>query len=494
MSTNHKSVDINEMFYFIQGDPCLEYLEHFLGNITDRESTDHESNNCSYPSLKDIFNDMNNKHTYSILYEDYTITTNCIPQIDYTNLKFLCENYSLKNSLTDGIEDNCFVFNYKYPFEFTELKAYILYKATGFRTYSYTQGSKEIKRIIPNEQKMTILLSNYINWKKWMINSDFESIKNSNVPPRVELYPNLKVNFNSTHSKLKFELAKKWNEISLLWYVGDKTRKILHNKGIYTLNDPRLSQELEKISSSSVYSIQKKLIQSLNADRILPEFVPNCISSDFVYFDVESESQNLKDTVMVGMLWYSIEDEKLIYRYIYDSPDKICNTFFSFITNFNLRKKTFVHYTSADLEFLTSRILELNFLDLNSWININYTLSPLVQSLRLLSFGLKHVVQQICETSIMCKNIYSMCNIQDGLTCMKALQNEKSVNNDVMIYNFTDTLSLYLLHCYASPVSVKIDERLHSLLFTGNFTDFISLGAATQDSIIKKRKRNTRDL
>lgn len=472
------NISVQDMFYWIQGDPCLEFIEYH-----------HSIESESKPQkVSDMFIKLfgNTPVVYTCIVDTTHVSTCCSCNIQYSKLKEICNTYNVKNSLIPDSdpEENCYVFETMYPFNMIELNAYVLQAGcrTPCRVYTYNKGSNEIKRVIPNAQKIQMLITKYIEWKQFVIASNFNDICNSQEPPRYELYPNLKVNFTSEFSHVKYTLAKKWNEVTLLWYIGDKCRTFLHNKGIWNLKHPKLLENLKLYSSPSVYTIQERLIMSLNAQQTPPEFIPNHACSDWVYFDVESESQNLKDTVMVGMLWYT--GDKLQYSYVYSSPDAVCQKFFEHITMYGLKKKTFVHYTGADLEFLQSRICELTFLDLNTWINLNYTLSSNVQQLRVFSFGLKHVVSKICE-HIGCQDIYSRLVVKDGLTCMKQLYTDKCVSHDVMMYNFTDVLSLYLLHCYTGS-SVQIDERLHSWLYSG--TDYSNFINFTTQQTVKKRK------
>lgn len=87
-----------------------------------------------------------------------------------------------------------------------------------------------------------------IEWLKEIQTNDKLNIDPPNDP---RLFPNMKNNYDNEFSGIKRELAKKNNEITLLYSVGAKQRKLALDEGIREYNDPLLNSHVLGFSKNS---------------------------------------------------------------------------------------------------------------------------------------------------------------------------------------------------------------------------------------------------
>jgi len=119
-----------------------------------------------------------------------------------------------------------------------------------------------------------------INWIRDVKDPSSKDWNISHVPfSRPELYPNMCNTSDHPWHNLKQEIAKKIKELTSLWMVGVKNRKIAHGKGIYKWTDKKCTAEsLGIMSEFNSRTLQKILDINQNDDKnvkVLPLNIEN---------------------------------------------------------------------------------------------------------------------------------------------------------------------------------------------------------------------------
>ena len=285
-------------------------------------------------------------------------------------------------------------------------------------------------------------------------------------------------------SSIREQLAWRWKDISLLYYVGGKTRNRLQSQGIYTCDHPRLLTLLQDgYNAKNVHPIQTKMLPLLftPVTRVTTiNWTTTTKFDNFVYFDIENtlrrdtvEGKGFEDAIVVnvvGMLLKlsSIDGPltrqrltKLIpqsssatigdYTYVsFTSKDNDCVRQCHEWLRENVPHHTIVHYTSADCVAIPPTT---NKLDLHPQVMKQFTTSSELQALHLSNFKLKTIYKQMMKR-MGCQNLYDGCEIQNGLQCLYALEKwvtpegPEGVLENVLKYNRVDCIALLMLHQY----------------------------------------------
>jgi hypothetical protein len=107
-------------------------------------------------------------------------------------------------------------------------------------------------------------LTNSIKWlievrkngKDW----NMHDTKNNNLPSHINLYPNMKNDYNSNWGNAKGIISNDIKEITALWYSSIKNRNIAFSNGIYSLADPKCNTEMLGMSKRKNAHIIDKII------------------------------------------------------------------------------------------------------------------------------------------------------------------------------------------------------------------------------------------
>lgn len=284
--------------------------------------------------------------------------------------------------------------------------------------------------------------------QEWNINSDF--------PPNCLMMPNTSLSYVDQYTKRREELAWRWQEVSLMYFVGEKTRADLHRNGIYTTNHPRFLEALSSCDFNK-YDVQKNMLCSMY--QAVPRYdIEWCYDyqktkhqgSKFAYLDLESTNNLGPEPCinMVGILYYDETQGKVIYKSFTSKDGQAKQDAIVFISS-KLQEFTIVHYTAADKPAIP---VGHKTLDLYSIVTTNFLTSSKLQNLHLNKFKLKTIYKRICERCNF-PNFYSYCQVTDGMQAWIAL--EKFITNDstedldnVLLYNEVDCFALWLLHAY----------------------------------------------
>lgn len=195
---------------------------------------------------------------------------------------------------------------------------------------------------------------------KWVRNVRYNGSKwTCNTPSVPELYPNMCNRYDTPYHGIKINLAEKLKELTQIWMIGVKHRKIAHKNGIYSWSNPKCNSKNIGINGNKIGPIVDKIIQ-INRDSkelIQPTIIKNNINDwqhtydlDF-YIDFEgingclyNKEINLQNSKADSQLLFLIgvgyeENNNWVYKpFLADSANrteekKIVNEFMIFIEN-----------------------------------------------------------------------------------------------------------------------------------------------------------------
>lgn len=95
--------------------------------------------------------------------------------------------------------------------------------------------------------------------------------------PREELYPNQCNRYDFPYHKLKATFAEDIKDITMLWKCGPKQRKIAHENGIYSWDDPRCNAENLGVKGNYTSKILNVILEANHRQDpcILPRYIKN---------------------------------------------------------------------------------------------------------------------------------------------------------------------------------------------------------------------------
>jgi predicted RecB family nuclease len=139
---------------------------------------------------------------------------------------------------------------------------------------------------------------------KWVRNVRLNGMDwDSHNPHIPELYPNMSNTHDGPYKKIKMELAEKLKELTQIYMVGYKNRRIAHAKKIYSWDHPQCSSKNLGINGKKISLIVDQIIKINRSQNeiIKPDIIKNNTGSwqtktnnDF-YIDIETIAQNLYD-------------------------------------------------------------------------------------------------------------------------------------------------------------------------------------------------------
>jgi uncharacterized protein YprB with RNaseH-like and TPR domain len=266
--------------------------------------------------------------------------------------------------------------------------------------------------------------------------------------PHPYMMPNL---CSGNYLKLKEELAWRWKDLSLLYFVGNKTRQQMFLQSIFTLDDPRCLTYLHRNSQSSsslVYQTQQLMLQHMfqPVQLRLVQSKATTRYQQYVYLDIENtvDSNNKPIVNLVG-IFYLLEG-KFQYK-SFTSKNQDCLTESSLFLQQHLPNHTIVHYTAADCVAIPPSHQRLDLFDV---IKAQYLQDTELQSLHLHNFKLKTIYKQLC-CKYKFRNLYHSLQVSNGLQALLYLQrwiedDDEQPLEDVVRYNEVDCIALACLH------------------------------------------------
>lgn len=209
-------------------------------------------------------------------------------------------------------------------------KAYILCKDYIYQNkFEITSANKYFQRL--GHIDYETFDNKYIDITKngiyWIRNMRYNGSSWKCVPPSVnELYPNMSNKYDSEYKKIKLDMAKRINELTLLWMVGYKNRIIGHNNGIYSINDDNCCSKNLGINGKNGMILDKIIEINKNNDKLIsPDKITNNIynwksmTTDDIYMDFETINTCFmgenNGTIIIFMIGVGfIENNKFKYK------------------------------------------------------------------------------------------------------------------------------------------------------------------------------------
>jgi hypothetical protein len=110
------------------------------------------------------------------------------------------------------------------------------------------------------DNKYLLATKQAIQWIQRVVTEGREWRYGESKPSIPELYPNMNKSINPTYDRVKYELANRYGDPTMVWYVGSNHRKTLHKNGIYDVRDPKCTLETLGIAETGRGRIIKQII------------------------------------------------------------------------------------------------------------------------------------------------------------------------------------------------------------------------------------------
>lgn len=376
---------------------------------------------------------------------------------------------------------------------YTPDKAYIWAKTTGHTENNIIHTSDDIfdnigvvdflgfdnKYIDMTYDAITWIQNVRNNWKKWTI-----------TPPSIpELYPNMKNHYDGYFHEEKSKLADELGELTSVWMIGYKNRKIAHDKKIYSWRDKRCISKNIGINGKKVAPMLDKILK-INRGRVKmsPRKVTNNIGDwktkhglEF-YVDFETMNSTLykneidihkpkTNNIICFMIGVGYMNKSGIWKYksfymseINEQNElKLINDFVKFINKKIMDNDTyakFIHWGSAEVSILNQLNRKYNYMWTEFISSIKYTdlltvfkLEPIVIK-GALNFGLKDISKAM-HSHKMITTTWPQTHIESGedamMSAIRYYQNDYKDENELqrlINYNEIDCKVLSEILCY----------------------------------------------
>lgn len=314
-----------------------------------------------------------------------------------------------------------------------------------------------------------------------------------------ELYPNMCNQYDQPWHDVKEQIAKKNHELTALWMVGPKNRKIAMDDGVYDWKNKYCNAESLGITGSKTSTILNSIIH-INKDGkrlISPTFIENNIggwkSKDKVEFFVDFETTNgciadidalpmanTNSIVFMFGVGYMDGDEWIYKDFTVDRLTDICEktqatAFMNYIINvskkFGIKQPKCYHWSHAE-RYHWQDVVKKHKLRWtpSSWLWVDllevFKEEPIVIK-GCMTFGLKDVAKNMYKHGFI-KSKWEQ-GITDGRSAMiaaRVIDNETigtdSIRNDAVMqdiikYNSVDVVVLYEILVYLREYHVKGD-------------------------------------
>jgi hypothetical protein len=197
---------------------------------------------------------------------------------------------------------------------------------------------------------------------------------------RDELYPNMCNRYDYPYHNIKKTFAEKHNDLTLLWNVGPKQRRIANNNGIYDWKDPKCTPEALGVNGKVRSKVLARILEANHSEtrNIFPKYVEINVENwqdelglqlfcDFettcaVFNDMEDLPELNYDSFifLIGVGYLCPKTKKWIYkefcanRISEEEEKKICLEFYEFVKNLEKANKINIpiwHYSHAEKTF-----------------------------------------------------------------------------------------------------------------------------------------------
>ena len=470
-----KQISVSQLYNFINNDTLIDYLD--LQNLNVRHVIPDLDIKFIYMAKKMLSNNLFFKYLFdNINNTSYTQYPSNVLQSIKTNTKII--QNSILNSIKykakidfilhkDIIKHFGISSSTRYSFvivkqgqlsKYNIFSLYIGYLA--FKNLIHEDISIYIASLDNNiyslsefnfDDKIIHDFNDSIEWIETLEYNSYDWNITNNCPLSIHLLPNMS-NKNTKYDALKSELAHKYGELTLICHIGNKTRELLHQQGIYTYKDQAFKTWLY---NSDLPDISKYIYESLMSSTPKRSTIIPSISFNetIICFDIESfsgtwDNGNPAGDVFIGILICN-QGQTPYMKYIFNEDALIAKQEFeSFLKSYENCPKL-LHYTEADLTVVPEDYKKY-CVDVHPLVRDKYEKDLSFRDFKLTNFGLKHITTQIFG------DLYIDCKIKNGLECSSALYNYVKEKNDprlryelmnmVKEYNKIDVLALAYLY------------------------------------------------
>jgi len=198
---------------------------------------------------------------------------------------------------------------------------------------------------------------------------------------RDELYPNMCNRYDYPYHGIKKIFAEKNNDLTLLWNIGPKQRRIANENGVYKWSDPKCTPEIMGVKGKKRARVLSRILEANHSEEknIYPKYVLNNFSDwkneegrklelfvDFettcsVLNDLEDLPLNTGETLifLIGAGYIHPETQEWVYeKFVVDNineieENRICLNFIKFINElaikFRIKNRIILwHYSHAE--------------------------------------------------------------------------------------------------------------------------------------------------
>ena len=297
-------------------------------------------------------------------------------------------------------------------------------------------------------------------------------------PTRPEMFPNMTCDSDYPWSSAKKQVAKRTEEITLLWNCGIRERRLAHLNGIYKLSDPRLTTEIMDIKGERKRIIDNllKVNKSDNNKIIETNNLHIPVYDHEFYVDFETMNNDVDNDLrvdsnfiyMIGVYYKNnIHPEASSFCYFMaddftrNEEESVCKGFVEFLNEIKIKSKKLLHWGKHE-QTTWEKVLKrhpsvekewkkysVEWVDLYSLV----TKTPVVVK-GAYKFSVKEMANSLCKQGLI-KSCYKDSLIGDGLEATIAVidawkeSKEKNIKltqtdiiKDIIDYNELDCILL----------------------------------------------------
>ena len=350
---------------------------------------------------------------------------------EYIMINLSYSNIHFKNDIRDCLNEGMILYKKCKSFVFsTCFEKSFGYKPKEFligKEYYYKKNELENDKYICNILYDSNVIKKYISAYHWLttIRSDFNNLKIDDKPSHKELYPNMN-NKESEWECEKKKIAEKIKEITLLWNISYEERCNLHEKDIFSWDDPKL---LSKLKESKKKKIQEQMIHMNKTDEILiypRKNISNALreilqesENNNIFFDVESflsidekvnffnkkEEFNNPIIAIIGFFYKENFIDFTIQNYQYSDEKIIIKKFSEYLWNIhdNYGRVNIFHWGHAECKYMEYIHSKHDDIDFPEYILIDlldhFRLEPIIIH-GVFKFGLKSIGKSLYEKGL----------------------------------------------------------------------------------------------
>ncbi len=303
------------------------------------------------------------------------------------------------------------------------------------------------------DKKYSHLTNQAIRWlntlkhrgEKWSINTPVHKRKR-------ELFPNMSNRADGKWHSTKQKIADQDGEISNVWHLGVKHRKMSHQKKIYSWKDPRFSTSQVGMKGKKIPPLIDKILETnRGSDLISPSVISHNVlgwrdSCLDLFVDFETVNNTLTDFHTIP----NIEDTSMIFmiglgrfnsqnRWIYknwtanrlskDEEKRVCQEMVRYITRLSSREEVDLkdikvwHYSHAEKGWWNKAMKRNSSLPDLKWCDLLQLFHQTPITIKgCLGFGLKGVANQMFNHGMIgvTYNPEEHSNCLDGASAMVA--------------------------------------------------------------------------